>query len=174
MMDAEIYGMIPSASIVARDRPPPTNMSYTPKRVCAPWLRTKSLNTWTLTPGVAMCAPARYTTRTSSVNRIFSLSSGTANRLGMRGPVISGSPLEAAARLLDLLPRPRRRGAAPDKVGARHVPEAQDLDRIVRPAHQPGGHQRGGGHLFRGQFDQLPPHYPPPQRPPPRLGRTRR
>ena len=59
MIDAEMYGMIPRASTVARDSPPPTNMSYMPKNVPAPWLRTKSARTWTSTPGVAMWAPPR-------------------------------------------------------------------------------------------------------------------
>src|SRR3989440_10440390 len=63
--------------------------------------RRKSARAWTFTPGVAMCAPTRYTTRHRSVKRIFSFSSGTLNRLGSLGAV-TGSARDGAARLLDL------------------------------------------------------------------------
>ena len=58
MMDAEMYGMIPSASTVARDKPPPS-VSYRPKNPAAAEFLMKSESAWTLTPGATMCAPTR-------------------------------------------------------------------------------------------------------------------
>ena len=58
MMEAEMYGMTPSAKTVARERPPPS-MSYRPKKPAAPELRMKSASACTFTPGAAMWAPTR-------------------------------------------------------------------------------------------------------------------
>src|SRR5256884_4596145 len=89
-----------------------------------------------------MCAPMRYTTRHRSVKRIFSFSSGTLNRLGSRGAVMGGSARDGAARLLDLRAgRGRHRHALHAELTL-HVPHAKQLDRVVRPAHQPGTEQR--------------------------------
>src|SRR2546422_10518302 len=88
-----------------------------------------------------MCAPTRYTTRHRSVKRIFSFSSGTLNRLGSLGAVTGSAP-DGAARLLDLgAGRGRHRHALHAEL-ALHVPHAEQLDRAVRPAHQPGAEQR--------------------------------
>src|SRR2546425_400727 len=89
-----------------------------------------------------MCAPTRYTTRHRSVKRIFSFSSGTLNRLGSRGAVIGDSARDDAARLLDLRAgRGRHRHALHAEL-ALHVTHAEQLDGVVRPAHQPGAEQR--------------------------------
>src|SRR5438876_988418 len=89
-----------------------------------------------------MCAPMRYTTRHRSVKRIFSFSSGTLNRLGSRGAVMGGSARDGAARLLDLRAgRGRHRHALHAEL-ALYVPHAEQLDGVVRPAHQPGAEQR--------------------------------
>src|SRR5919197_533895 len=93
--------MMPSANTVAREKPPPANRSYRLNSVPCPAFRRKSASAWTFTPGVAMWAPMRYTSRHRSVKRIFSFSSGTLNRLGSRGAVIR-SARDRAARLLDL------------------------------------------------------------------------
>src|SRR5438445_12039913 len=96
---------------------------------------------WMLTPCVAMCASTRNTTRHRSVKRIFSFSSGTLNRLGSLGAV-TGSARDGAARLLDLRAgRGRHRHALHAELTL-HVPHAKQLDRVVRPAHQPGTEQR--------------------------------
>src|SRR3989454_11171166 len=88
-----------------------------------------------------MCAPTRYTTRHRSVKRIFSFSSGTLNRLGSLDAV-TGSARDGPARLLDLRAgRGRHRHALHAELTL-HVPHAEQLDRAVRPAHQPGTEQR--------------------------------
>src|SRR6266705_1281485 len=88
-----------------------------------------------------MWAPTRYTTRHRSVKRIFSFSSGTLNRLGSRGAVMR-SARDRAARLLDLRAgRGRHRHALHAEL-ALNVPHAEQLDGVVRPAHQPGAEQR--------------------------------
>src|SRR6266496_4296206 len=134
--------MMPSANTVAREKPPPANRSYRLNSVPCPWFRRKSARAWTSTPGVAMCAPMRYTTRHRTVKRIFSFSSGTLNRLGSRGAVMGGSARDGAARLLDLRAgRGRHRHALHAEL-ALHVTHAEQLDGAVRPAHQPGAEQR--------------------------------
>src|SRR6059036_1965391 len=137
--------MMPSAKIAARDSPPPANRSYRENSVpcerCA-----YSASAWTLTPGVAMWAPMRYTSRHRSVKKIFSFSSGTLNRLGICGAVM-GSRRDRAARLLDLRAGGGGDRHAPDREAPRHLAHAQELDGTVRPAHQAGAEQRIGGHL---------------------------
>src|SRR5260370_10139099 len=141
--------MMPSAKTVARPKLPPANRSYKLKRVPWPWLRRKSASDWTFTPGVAMWAPMRYTTRHKSVKRIFSFSSGTLNRLGSRGAVI-GSARDCAAGLLDLGARGSRNRHALHAELALHVAHAQQLNRAVRPAHESGAEQ-----CFRRDLDTL-------------------
>src|SRR5947207_842975 len=140
-MLAEMYGMIPSANTVARPKLPPANRSYRLNSVPCPWFRRKSASACTLTPGVAMCAPMRYTTRHRSVKRIFSFSSGTLKRLGRRGAVI-GSTRDGPARLLDLRAGGGGHLHALDAELALHVARAQQLDRMVRTPDQPRSEQR--------------------------------
>ena len=58
MIEAEMYGMMPSANTVARERPPPS-ASYRPKNPAAAEFWMKSASAVTFTPGAAMCAPIR-------------------------------------------------------------------------------------------------------------------
>src|SRR5438034_9874017 len=130
-MLAEIYGMMPSANTVAREKPPPANRSYRLNSVPCPAFRRKSARAWTLTPGVAMCAPMRYTTRHRSVKRIFSFSSRTLNRLVSRGAVMGGSARDGAARLLDLRAGRGRHRHALHAPLAFHVPHPQRRDGLI-------------------------------------------
>src|ERR1041385_8434690 len=155
-MLAEMYGMMPSANTVARPKLPPANRSYRLNSVPCPWFRRKSARAWTFTPGVAMCAPMRYTTRHRSVKRIFSFSSGTLNRLGSRGAVID-SARDRPARLLDLRAGGGRHLHALHAELPLHVAGAQQLDRMVRPADQARAEQRFGRHLEAlGELAQVP------------------
>src|SRR2546422_701659 len=100
--------MIPSANTVAREKPPPANRSYRLKRVPCPALRRKSARAWTFTPGVAMCAPVRYTTKQMNVTENFSQrSSGSLNTFSQEGSRndMGDSSLDGAARLLDFRAR---------------------------------------------------------------------
>src|SRR2546430_17197555 len=84
--------------------------------------------------------------RQRSVKRIFSFSSGTLNRLGIWGAV-TGSALDRSAGLLDLRPGGGRDGDALNDELPGHVAHAEQLDRMVRPAHQASAEQRLGSHL---------------------------
>src|SRR5213596_4184464 len=84
--------------------------------------------------------------RQRSVKRIFSFSSGTLNKLGIWGAVI-GSARDRSARLLDLGARGGGHCHALHAELAPHVTHAEQLDRVIRPAHQPRPEQRVGRHL---------------------------
>jgi len=58
MIDAEMYGMIPSAKIVNRDRAPPENMLNMPRMPPCCELK-RSARTLGSMPGTGMCAPMR-------------------------------------------------------------------------------------------------------------------
>jgi hypothetical protein len=58
MIDAEMYGMIPSAKIVKRESAPPENMLNMP-RMPPCCLLNNSLNTCASIPGTGMCEPMR-------------------------------------------------------------------------------------------------------------------
>ena len=58
MIDAEMYGMIPSAKIVRRRRLPPENRSRNP-RMPPPCWRKKASRARKLIPGTGMCPPTR-------------------------------------------------------------------------------------------------------------------
>ena len=60
MIDAVMYGMMPSAKIVSRRKLPPLNRSKMPRTEPAPCWKIVS-STRQLMPGVGMCAPMRYT-----------------------------------------------------------------------------------------------------------------
>src|SRR2546430_15067603 len=87
--------------------------------------------------------------RHRSVKRIFSSSSGTLTRLGICAAV-TGSARDRAARLLDLRPGGGGHGHALDGEAAPHISHAEQLDRSIRPAHQPGPEQRLRRHLDAG------------------------
>jgi hypothetical protein len=58
MIDAEMYGMIPSAKIEKRDSAPPENTFSNPRMPpCCP--RNSSSSTDALIPGTGMCVPTR-------------------------------------------------------------------------------------------------------------------
>ena len=58
MIDAEMYGMIPSAKIEKRDSAPPENMLNRPRMPpCCE--RKSSSSTDALMPGTGMCVPMR-------------------------------------------------------------------------------------------------------------------
>src|SRR6266581_7594331 len=137
--------MIPSANTVAREKPPPANRSYRLKRVPCPALRRKSARACTFTPGVAMCAPARYITKQMKVTENFSQrSSGNLNTFSQEGRRndMGDSGLDGTARLLDLGARGGGNGDALHDELPAHVPHAEKLDGMVRPADQPGAEQR--------------------------------
>src|SRR5579863_428791 len=78
MIEAVMYGMMPSAKIVRRRRLPPLNRSKIPRNEPAPCWKIDS-RTCQLMPGVGMCAPMRYTARRASVKRTRFRKSGMRN-----------------------------------------------------------------------------------------------
>ena len=59
MIDAVMYGMIPSAKTAIRDRPPPLNVFSRFRMPPPPNCSWMSRTAWTFTPGTGMCAPRR-------------------------------------------------------------------------------------------------------------------
>ena len=89
MIDAEMYGMMPSAKIVMFDSAPPENRSMKPKKVpcnCAKKSRTAA----ELIPGVGMLAPIRNTASRPKVNSTLWRRSG----------------MEKMFRMVSIIPRP--------------------------------------------------------------------
>src|SRR5579859_6058932 len=79
MIDAVMYGMIPSAKMVKRRRLPPLNRSKMPStEPCPCWNKVSS--TRVLMPGVGMCAPMRYTASSARVNNTRFRKSGMRKR----------------------------------------------------------------------------------------------
>ncbi len=58
MIDAEMYGMIPSAKIEKRDSAPPEK-TFSRPRMPPCWPRNSSSSTDALMPGTGMCVPIR-------------------------------------------------------------------------------------------------------------------
>ena len=78
MIDAVMYGMIPSANSAIRDSPPPVNVFSrlrTPLRVVLWIASTASM----LTPGTGMNEPSRYSARIAAVKSSFLRISATRN-----------------------------------------------------------------------------------------------
>src|SRR5713226_190312 len=95
-------------------------------------------------------------TRHRKVNRSFSFSSGTLNRLGICGP-LTCSTLDGPARLLDLGAGGGRHGDPPHHELPLYVSHPEELDRMVRTAHQPRPEQGVGCHLHAvGQQAEVP------------------
>ena len=67
MIEAEMYGMMPSAKMVKRDSAPPENMLNMP-RMPPCWPLNSSASTFGSMPGTGMCAPMRNTTSAPSRN----------------------------------------------------------------------------------------------------------
>ena len=59
MIDAVMYGMIPSAKIAIRPSPPPENRLRNPRMLLPPKLLWIALTAEALIPGAGMCVPSR-------------------------------------------------------------------------------------------------------------------
>src|SRR5438445_779281 len=75
MIDAEMYGMMPSAKMVRRLRFPPENRSRNP-RMPPPCWRKNDSSAWKLIPGTGICPPTRYTASIRKVKMTRFLRSG--------------------------------------------------------------------------------------------------
>src|SRR5688572_7927343 len=82
MIDAVMYGMMPSANTDNLRNAPPEKRSIKPRKEPA-FCRTNSSNRRASTPGVGTCCPKRYTASIASVNRIRVRRSGMRNTLAM-------------------------------------------------------------------------------------------
>ena len=67
MIDAEMYGMIPSANTVNLDKAPPDIRLAMP-RIPPSWPLKNCCNCAGSIPGTGMCAPTRYTTSANNKN----------------------------------------------------------------------------------------------------------
>src|SRR5688572_1586491 len=79
MIEALMYGITPSAKMVAFSRLPPVNMLYRPNielLACCAMISMAAR----FTPGMVMCAPTRYTPSNASVKRIRLRRSAIAKR----------------------------------------------------------------------------------------------
>ena len=77
MIDAVMYGMIPSANSAMRESPPPLNVFSRLRIPPLPnWLWIWS-TAWTSMPGTGMCEPSRYSASSSAVKASFLRISGT-------------------------------------------------------------------------------------------------
>ena len=65
MIDAEMYGMMPSANTVKRDSAPPENM-LNRLRMPPCWPSNSAFSWFGSMPGTGMCAPSRKTTSAPS------------------------------------------------------------------------------------------------------------
>ncbi len=65
MIEADMYGMIPSASTEKRDSAPPENILNSP-RMPPCWLLNSCRNASGSMPGTGICVPTRYTTSASN------------------------------------------------------------------------------------------------------------
>src|ERR1700693_3511669 len=105
----------------------------------------KSASACTLTTGVAMWAPRRYTRSKRNVTENFSQrSSGslnTFNQLGSRN-AICRSALDGSPRLLDLRAGGGGHRDALHHELAAHISHAEQLDRVIGSTHEPGPNQR--------------------------------
>ena len=75
MIDAEMYGMMPSANTERRRRLPPENRSTIPSKVPCTWSKNCARACPSM-PGVGTWAPIRYATSRPTVIRIRRFSSG--------------------------------------------------------------------------------------------------
>src|SRR5262245_26292819 len=155
MIEDEMYGMMPSAKIVARENAPPTNRSYSPNRP-PDWLWNAPANARAFTPGVGMCSPRRYTTNSASVNRIRRFSSGTWKMLRNFSSMslrLRSRELHAAAGRFDRLRRAGARRVDPNRQCRLHLAASQQLDRAPTPDDalglEPGAIDHGAGRRRR-------------------------
>src|SRR6266566_4489102 len=109
MIDAEMYGMMPSAKIDSRLRLPPENRSTMPRSV--PWTWSKNCaSAWPSIPGVGTCAPMRYATSSTAVMMTRRLSSGILKTFWKlwRLSITKPAPARGASRLDRPSPRSSR------------------------------------------------------------------
>jgi len=81
MIDAVMYGMIPSANRAIRPRPPPEKVFSRPRMFDPPKFSCTSWTAWTSMPGTGTCDPSRYRARIMAVNASFLRISATVNAL---------------------------------------------------------------------------------------------
>src|ERR1700732_1971472 len=145
MIDAVIYGMMPSAKIVKRRRLPPLNRSKMPRTEPCPCWKSDS-STLVLMPGVGMCAPMRYTASSARVNNTRFRKSGMRKRFRNASmnrfiPCSASLPLrydlECAARLGDLVLGGRTERVRMNRQFRGQLAVAQNLDPVVAAANEP-------------------------------------
>src|SRR6185312_2574276 len=133
-MLAEMYGMMPNANSVARDRPPPTNRSYRPRSPPACWLLKKSISACVSMPGAVMCEPTRKMINASSVKPIRDFSSGVLKMLLTSWAAAFScamSVLDAASGRDNTLTHRRAHPDPADRHGARQRAVGQQLGRSL-------------------------------------------
>src|SRR5579884_1858029 len=163
MIDAVMYGMMPSAKIVSRRMLPPANRSKKPKiEPCCE--EKKSAHRCRLMPGVGIWLPRRYTASSPSVNRSRLRRSGTRNMFANASknfmvtlivPRLTAAALlllrlraadylRGAPGLLNLFHRRLRKLVRLDRDLPRQLARAENLETIAELAddsqfHQPVG-----------------------------------
>src|SRR5271163_1860016 len=169
MIEAVMYGMMPSAKIVSLRKLPPLNRSKMPRTEPADWLNI-CVSTSALMPGVGICAPMRYTPSSASVNRTRFRKSGMRNmfwrastnrfiRLPCDSPYHHNATLqrfatplcyylEGAARFGNLVLCRSAEGMRVNRELGLQFAVAQHLDRIRRAAHKTVRAEQLGGHCF--------------------------
>src|SRR6202047_3494308 len=150
MIDAVMYGMMPSAKIVKRRRLPPLNRSKMPRTEPCPCWKSDS-STLVLMPGVGMCAPMRYTASSARVNNTRFRKSGMRKRFRNASinrfiPCSASLPLrynfERAARLRDLVLGGRAEGMRVNRQFRGQLAVAQNLDPVVAAPNESVGAQQ--------------------------------
>src|SRR6185503_5310011 len=164
MIEAEMYGMIPSAKIVSRLRLPPEKRSRNP-RIPPPCCRKNDSSAMKLIPGTGMCPPMRYTAIIRKVKTTRFLRSGMLKMFfrdsNMPSSLLRGrrDHLGAAARAGDLL---QGRLAEPVRLhdeGLRQLSVAEDLDAGEELPDQPFLQQALGRDLARQFFERPDVHH---------------
>src|SRR5579871_6588558 len=139
MIDAEMYGMTPSAKIDSRDSAPPENMLNRP-RIVPSWSWKNFASAIGSMPGVGMKVPMRYTIRPPSRNsRRWRISVWRAAWPipGIRLlSVLDTELLDAAAGRLDRGPRTLGRGEALDRDRRAQLARQDDLDLLDAGRHR--------------------------------------
>ncbi len=150
MIDAVMYGVMPSAKIVRRQNVPPENRSMNPKNDPV-FCQKNASNQSASTPGVGMWAPRRYIANSPRVNRTRFRRSENAKYVGDSfeklvhclpsvAPVLSLGDRFAnhegfAARRLDLLFCRGREKMSGHGDGARDLAVTQYLQTILKLLH---------------------------------------
>src|SRR6187401_429252 len=149
-MIAELmYGITPSAKMVAFSRLPPVNMLYRPNMELLDCCAIRSMAA-RFTPGIVMCAPTRYTPSSASVNRIRLRRSAIANRFFSGLSIVlhhwrkklerlgcAANDLRRAARGRNLLGRLAAELVRAHRQLLRHIAASQHLYRHTRPRDHP-------------------------------------